>query len=90
MFSAGGGCGGGTLGLRPWGFFCGPASGNVGSGAVSGFGEGGVFISEPLGRGTGNILVWAADKGPAWLTGGPLGRFGALCWMNDLLAVEIN
>lgn len=92
MFSAWGGCGGGTLGLLPWGFFCGPPSGNVGNGVwvVSGLGEGGGFISEPLARGTGNILVWAAGKGPGWLTRGPLARFGALCWMKDLLAAENN
>lgn len=80
------------MGLLPWGFFGGPVSGNAGSGAwvVSGFGEGGAFISELLGRGTGNTFAWAVDEGPVWLTGGPLARFDVLCWMNDLLAVEIN
>lgn len=92
LFSAWGGCGGGTLGLLPWGFFCGPASGNVGNGAwvVSGLGKGGGFISELLGRGTGNTLVGAAGKEPGWLTEGPLVRFDALCWMKDLLATKIN
>lgn len=87
LFRAWGGCGGGTLGLLPCGFFCGPPSGNVGNGAWVVSGEGGGFISEPLGRGTENALLWAAGKRPAWFRGGPLARFGALCWIKDLLGL---